>query len=256
MASCPGSLSNGIDCVMVSMNCFIVGSVFTRRATAASLRPPAVCAANFNILRSNTAFQISSAAFNLLASKATVLLVAPENVASRRLSSSLCLASKTALNRASLLVTSPRSFSISLSKPNSARRFSHAGKKLRPKYRPPPISSIGQRNKIEPRLPLILAPKSQPNLRPRSPSANPLGRLSKARGNCRAWECGRRERPLSGLASESKARRIEPCPKACPIGVFSFFGGKRTGTNPLKRIGSPGKIRTCGQPVNSRLLYH
>ena len=56
-----------------------------------------------------------------------------------------------------------------------------------------------------------------------------------------AWDASLRE--LSPLRDSSSA----------PRGVLS---GDRPICEVLENVGSPGRIRTSDQPVNSRLLYH
>jgi hypothetical protein len=46
------------------------------------------------------------------------------------------------------------------------------------------------------------------------------------------------------------------CPRCCPLGFSTRFSYRTLRPNYLILFGSPGRIRTSDQPVNSRLLYH
>ena len=77
----------------------------------------------------------------------------------------------------------------------------------------------------------------------------------KAAENKRKEEYEKRAQECSPVSAGAKEIEEESLQKSLRSGVFRVPNGRKPRRKSLKRIGSPGRIRTYNPSVNSRMLY-
>ena len=70
------------------------------------------------------------------------------------------------------------------------------------------------------------------------------------------WSGRSRVKARTLIDCQRRAETLSVLPLVLPQSKNSAHKGRRFLAYVFEKNGSPGKIRTCGQPVNSRLLYH
>ena len=88
------------------------------------------------------------------------------------------------------------------------------------------------------------------------PSASPqLTTVVVAPALTKMFDGPRRREAARGGHYRVAAKFVNCCPACCPEAVLADLCEAEIFNKPLILFGSPGRIRTSDQPVNSRLLY-